>query len=328
MIERVVPPYDFTDGGAEVVVEGGPFAADAEVKFGDEIAEVLDVSRGEIRVVVPEQGRAGTVDVSVSGATGSASLAAGFNYFDDGRGKTGIIGELSWTRYLGAYWQLDPVDSGVAWFSVISPVRLAHSELYGRAIGYCAANYEPPAFTPYAGVDPAALSAPGVSNLRLGWSAADSAFVSALDSSDFLTNTSYDLDGLVLPGFPEIDVEGVVQTPPSFNLTSPNLDGAVAPELGPATTVRWTGATGDGVLLVMGLHNGAGTAYEAVVSCVADPAVGEISVQGSDWSSWIPGRQVDVYLGVSRRSDATVPFNGSLSEFAGVYWLFGAGFSI
>lgn len=92
-LARAMPAAGPTAGGNVVEIEGSGLLLDAEVRFGESVAAVLEVSPDHQRakVMVPS-GKAGAVAVSVTTKYGKASLPGGYAYTDDqGQGATAIL---------------------------------------------------------------------------------------------------------------------------------------------------------------------------------------------------------------------------------------------
>lgn len=81
-VASVLPSRGPAAGGQEVIISGRGFDADdLEVRIGDGLAALIEVSDQAMRVRTPV-GAPGEVDVTVSNAQGEASLARGYTYVE------------------------------------------------------------------------------------------------------------------------------------------------------------------------------------------------------------------------------------------------------
>lgn len=78
----VDPPYGPLSGGAVVALRGTGFAGVEEVLFGAAAAVAVPIDEATLEVTVPAAAVPGPVDVSVRASSRTATLPAGFVYFD------------------------------------------------------------------------------------------------------------------------------------------------------------------------------------------------------------------------------------------------------
>jgi hypothetical protein len=313
-----------------VIVRGGPFAGTPTVRFGGSAASVVTVSSTEIVVTTPAGTAEGYVDVSVSTDDGSGSLTSGFLYLTDGTGLAGAMGYVDWTHYNGNYWgSPPPTDYGSAyvifteltdahWWDIYAPLDQCKDSSYEYTGEIYAIDQSVASIT----LTPSTGSA-----ITATWDETYYGYIDdELSNNQFSQNGSYDLGTVTGDYYPSFSVTGFVKTPTSFSVSTPAISGSTAPNITRSQTFNWTSGSADRVIIMMGLINSAGNAYEQFIYCVTSDD-GSFAVPSSTWTSWPSDRQVNLWIGKAKESGAILDFNNSESRMLGIYWNFGAGFS-
>jgi hypothetical protein len=330
-IDAITPSWGNNAGGAEIVIEGGPFDDSAVVKFGNKEATVKRATSGELTVTLPTSTVAGPVTVSVTTDSHEGSLTNGFEYWDDASGKYGAYGTISWYHIVGTYWGSPPTDFGVADFEFIDPIDDPFwKRYYASSIDSCKSNYMTAGASALeTGTSTVKLSIPGGGNVSLAADATNPAYFRAdLTDRQYKAGGEYGLLEIASSTFPNIAVDGVVATPSgTLNVTAPAIAGSSPPLISKNFTVSWgASSSADYILIFLGRYgNSSATDYAEVVSCVANDD-GTFAVPGSVWTGWAPDNQLDVLVGRVSESTATFEHNGSQSGMIGTYWVYGAGF--
>lgn len=327
-VESVTPDYGTTAGGIEVTIRGGPFDSATRVSFGGTLGTVVSTSNNQVTVRTPATSTEGEVDVVVTTQGGSGTLTSGFMYFEDGTGKAGVLGSLAWYDQVGTYWDGTPQDFGSAWFLFTAPTDVKYWELYASSLDTCASEYIWNGDLYYydTGLSRVNLQLATGATLEFTWDATEVAFVvDDLPNNRYTQGQSYDLPSIAPTDMPSFSVSDIVQAPSSFSVSSPNLAGSTPPTLSKSLSLSWSGSGGDAMVALLMLHDASGAIAETVTCAMRDD--GSFSVPGSTWTRWASNRQLDVLVGRVKAGTGTVPFNNADSEFAGVYWVYGAGFT-
>jgi hypothetical protein len=335
VVDAVSPAHGSDAGGLVVELTGGPFDNSAQVYFGDKKAKVVSSGTSWIQVEVPSN-TAGYQHVRVVTDTHQGRLDNGFLYWPDGTGRTGVLGSFEHFQYVGSYWaDGTPAPEAGASVFFIAPASIEWWQLFGRGFNQCSSNYE------YSGTDVEVFQ-PDVTRftLKRGSAAAVNLFqgdgtpenpeyvfgTQGNVASSFANSANYNLESAGTDEWPEFVLEGAVQTPSSFQVTSPVINTSTAPDITRSNfRVAWTGGGGDYVLLRALRYNSTGTPLEEV-TCVLDDT-GSFTIPSNVWAGWSAGSQITLLVGRVKESTGTVPFNGSNSGMVGVQWIIGAGFS-
>jgi len=329
-LTAVDPGFGTNAGGTSVTISGGPFDGSTTVHFGTNAATVTNQTPTSLVVSTPSYTSEGPVDVKVTTSTGSNTSPSGFTYYEDGSGKAGVVGAIEWYEYAGNYWSGITDSFGSAWATFIVPEEFEVYKWYAASsLETCESDYTSSAkvYVYDLGVSELTLTGPAGSSISLPWDASSYLFQNdELNSSgQYYANGSYDLEEVTGSSlFPDFQVSPLVETPSSFNISSPAITGN-----SPITLSRsqlnfsWTGSDGDYMIIQMSLYNSAGTGYDEVVTCAVNDD-GSFSVPSSAWSNWTSGRQVTVLFGRAKKSNTTLSFNNSENRVVGLHWLIAA----
>ena len=324
------PDYGTTAGGTVVEITGGPFDGSAEVYFGSTAGSVVSNTESVLTVRTPSVSEEGLYSVTVRAAAGEGSLESGFVFWTDGTGKTGTLGAIEFTEQVGSYWGgTGGVTFGSAAVYFVAPTDIEWYELFAPTLDTCRNEasysfggtidiYDP-------GVSSIQLS--GVRSMNLSWDSESGYFsIAELTTSQWLANSSYDLQPMTGGGFPEVVVSGFGQTAPTPTLYSPAISGSTPIDISPNPTFSWAATGADWVLITMGIWDSGNTGYQEVINCVARDD-GSFRVDTGQFSQWPYSRQIDVYFGPATKATATLPWNNSRSGVIGLSRIYGAGFT-
>ncbi len=339
VIEAVEPPWGTDAGGTEVTLSASPVGEGVVVRFDGAVATVLDVRGDEVVVRTPSHAP-GPVDVSVQWGEKSGNLDEAFTYYPDGTGRYGAIGVVGFYDVVGPYAFLYE-DGGYAWVNLVAPGPYAFSDFYGSALDTCESGRQfPEAIVEASDLQSLGLIRVGGEGLTLAWDDDEDAFVSELGPPGAFGNAyayqaTYNLATLNGSSkYPPISVPGLVRTP---GLLTNVLVGCTG--CGAATTLdttlfppqankagfelRWNAAgAADHVLVRLDLWDNDGSLMEQIRCLVADD--GAFTIPDATWVSSFGGsRDLDVWIGRERTSEAVFPHDGSLSGVSGVSWVFG-----
>jgi len=326
-IDSVEPSFGSNVGGDTVVITGGPFDESASVYLGSDKADIDMVLVDEITITTPSSTETGTVDVTVVTSDDSGVMSNGFSFLSDGTGLTGLLGEFSWYRYAGGYWSPD-VDYGEAWLTFLDPTTIEPWEIYGTALDTCSTS------TPsidanvldFGGTE-VVLSSSSGSDVTLPWIAANGMYINAsnLTSSEYSTDTSYDLSSVTGAESLNLATPGFLQTPSVFNLVQPVIDGNTPNNIKKDNiNLQWDGTAGDAMVFIMYTED-SNNNIQDFITCVAEDD-GSFLVDSSYWSTGDWGATLTFFIQAGRMvvQSATLPYNGSETKMAGVYWNIGA----
>jgi len=335
-VDDVTPAHGTDAGGLLVEITGGPFDGSAEVYFGEKKARVISAGNTWIQVEAPRNGT-GYQHIKVITDTHQGQLDNGFLYWPDGTGQTGTLGSFEHFQYVGSYWDggLPEAEAAASVF-FLAPGAIEWWQLFGKGFNQCSSNYE------YSGSEIEVFQ-PDVTRFTLkrgsaaavnlfqgdGTPAGNEEYVFATQgnvSSSFANSAVYNLESAGTEDWPQFVLEGAVQTPSSFQVTSPVINAPTPPEITRSSfRLAWTGSGGDYVLARLLRFNSTGTLLEEV-TCVLDDT-GSFTVPSNVWAGWSAGSQLTVLVGRVKESTGKLPFNNSNSGMVGVQWVIGAGFT-
>jgi hypothetical protein len=329
-VDGVAPDFGTTRGGQEVTLTGGPFDASVRVSFGAAYAQVRAVTATEVQVTVPAAAEAGPVEVSVTTDTGAGSASSAFTYWEDGSGQFGAYGEIALYHYLGDYWALgDPADAAEVGVYVSEPNAAPYWLLtFAPELEKCVSDYDSGIATAFVDIGASGLELIGPSGetVALEPDPSQSWYYGAPDvaASDYVSSSAYDLGTVSSGQFPAIAVAGLAETPSTFELTRPSLDGDELAHVDREDfDIAWTGgASGDFMAARLLRTNGSGDTVETVTCAMNDD--GAFTVPASVWQDWDAGSVLYVLLGRGVGSSGTLPHNDTTSGVAGMYWVVGA----
>lgn len=331
-ITSISPPYGTTAGGSSVVIQGGPFDSSALVYFGEEVAGVSNISGSSITAITPSVSAEGTRNVSVVTDTHGGKLKDAFDYYEDGTGLAGAIGAVFWYDYVGNYWKSTGGTSGYAEMTFTVPIDFHYWEFYVPAMDTC---------QPYDGgyaysgelyiydLDVSALTITPSSGSATSMAWDESTLFFATDpiaANQYTKNAWYDLQ---VPGsgpLADMAVEDILRTSSDVTITQPAIQGNNPPNITRNQSFRWTAGFADWIVIYMLMIDDSNTGIEQGIVCVVSDD-GAFDVSTGEWSSWTPGRQVNILFTPVREETTILPHNNSESRVAGMYQMVGAGFS-
>ena len=326
-VDDVFPNHGTTLGGTQVTILGGPFSEDAIVWFGDTQAWISSFSDSELLVDSPPQFD-GSVNVIVEQNDHRSKMVDAFRYWEDGSDLTGLLGRVSWYRYVGDYWTGSPAPYGYASAFFIRPESLQYWEMYAPMMDSCApSDY---------GFDGLEILNPGIDQLTLqASSAADiqlqedpdypGFFLSdELGQSAYATSENYALVSSGTTAFPAFEVDEAFNVGDGLQVTSPALSGTNAPTIRRgAFDLEWT--PGDGDFLFAALYRWDAEDIVETIYCVMEDD-GAFRVPSDAWTGWVSDGQLTIEVGRAHRGVGMLPFNNARSEAVGITWIVGAGF--
>lgn len=328
-LDEVEPSHGLTTGGSQITLFGQNLDENAEVFFGDEPATLGQVSSGSVTVTLPASAVAGPVDVTVRNSAGQSVLDDGFRYWTDGTGKTGAIGYLGRTDYVGDNWDGGPSTTVSAVVGFVEPTTFTWFDLYASGLDQCASNRSVSSslvfFDP--GLDQLELVS-GSTAIELPWDASQDYFsASDLNTTDFLFSAKYDLDEVTVGDLGTFGIEGLIQTPSSsLKITSPDIENDL-PFLSKSLPITWTGGYGETAIIELTLLDVSSSAVDEVVTCVVQDD-GSFTVPSSVWQGWESLRFMMVGLSTTRSTTATIPMNNASVDVLGIYSKVGIGYTL
>ncbi len=328
-LDGVSPAYTTSLGGVTATLTGTSFPDELRVFFGNTEATLLSASGRSLGVEVPPHA-AGLVDVRVESGGTENQLEDAFLYIEDMSGATVMFGELGWYHYLGTYWSDQPVDEGNLFLAFIEGSDLQSSEFYTAILGSCEADYSYPSEVVVRDLGLESVELSGAASLvaSSGDASAKGWYEVELGDGDFVQGGRYDLEPVIVSGMPDLEIRGLVQAPGAFTVTSPAINGSTPSTYERGTAITWSGTTStDTVVVRLGLANAAASAYDTIISCAASASSGRLEVPSAVWPVWSANRQLDVFIGVMRNSDAESPLDHGVTQVAGIWWNRGAMFT-
>lgn len=330
-VESLDPLYGLTSGGEPVVIRGGPFAADVEVRFGDERAEVRTWLADELRVLTPQADQEGWVDVTVTTSAGEGTLAHGYRYFRDGSGMTGMIGRVERVEQVGALAALG--ETGAAQVAFLTPkAGASYFDTVADDWDSCRRNWSPD--LGWVLVDPGAASltlssTDGADPLVLAWDEAEDLFNGSdgdgsVDVDLLQEGDTWEVLDFASSDFPAFDLPELVTLPGQVELTSPDLDStSLSLGVGDLDFTWQQGTDGTGLVFLLNLvDGGTGTQVEQVSCLVADD--GSFSVAPTTFQSWEAGLTLYIKVGRALETTSTLPLNQADTRLVGIHAVLGA----
>ncbi len=326
-LASVTPDYGITAGGDTVTIAGGPFDPSVEVRFAGESAVVTSVTDTAVVVTTPATTQTGPVEVSVETDGGLGSQGDAFRFWEDARGRYGLVGVVELARYTGDSWESESTeDTRTALVYFTEPHLFRWYERYTSTLETCWSETDTrpldvPIFDP--GVEAIALVSDSGSVMNLAYDGLG--FTAEPDS--ITAGGRYDL---VSPGgiLPVEDVAAVFDVPRDGpSVTNPPISTSRTPFVSQFHTFQWTPTGADWVLLRMTVGDEAADGGVDSVSCaVADD--GEFDFDGSHFTVWSGGALAVVSVAaVSDQHDATLPWNQGRSAVAAMVTTVGAAYT-
>ena len=316
LIDAISPDHGITAGGESVLITGGPFDSTAAVAFAGASATVTRVSETELVVTTPATTQVGLVEVSVETTVGRGSQADAFRFWEDARGRYGLVGVVELARHTGSLWEGGmPDDSHRAEIYFSEPHLHRWYELYTPSLETCRSETATSTatlswFDP--GVETISLRPDSGSLMTLTYNG--SGFVA--EPASITAGGRYDL---VAPGgiLSSEDVAAVMDMPTDGPAVSnPPISSTSVPYVSRFHTFQWTPTGADWILIRMTVENGATEdGFESVYCAVLDD--GEFDFDGSSFTTWSGNAIATVAVSsVYDQHDATLPWNQGLSSIA------------
>lgn len=328
VISNISPNFGSTSGGTTVTITGGPFDTSTTISFDGYVGTIMSNNGSTIQVVTPSFPAESTADVQINTSIGTRTEYAGFTYFADGSGQTGMIGYLNYLTLTGTYWDDSTYESASGMLTLLQPSSLQWWQLSSSAMGSCvSSNYEYTDSIYIIDPSESALYLQGSSNtISLFWDPTTYLFSnSSLNPSELPDNSYFTLSPLsqTLKGF---TVSNLAQTSQTPIVTSPSISGSSPPNISQNQSFSWVISGASWIIIRMGLTDPNSTSYVDEVTCVTSDS-GYFTVDSSKWNTWISGNQVDVYFTRAIEQVTTLPHNNSNGRIVGEYTLIGAGFA-
>jgi hypothetical protein len=323
-LDTVWPTFGPNGGGTEVEVIG-TFDDETEIRFDGEVGRVLERDGDRMLVEVPSSNAEGWVDVEAVSGSRDAKLDDGFQYWADGVGMAGTVGEMAYVDIVGDYWEVG-TDVKYATLAFTEPLDWELWRDYAPSIGSCQFEFQS-GFTP-------AFYDPGANFLELESGGGPSARLDSQGNGVFqdgpnaavVPNAVYDLAPINgSADWPVEDVPGIVEVPRTFSVTTPNMDRATPPNTNRSIDLVWGGSGGDYVVVYMLRQRPQGQNWidDGYVTC-AVPDSGAFTVPGAIWPNWSSGDLIHIQVGRVIERRVTLPHNGAESRMAGLFWVYGA----
>lgn len=326
-ITNIDPVYGSTLGGPTVVIDGTGFDAFTRVRFGDTLATIQVQTETRLQVAMPPALGPGYKDVSVQRGATTFALGNVFSYWADAGGAEGVLGEVSWSRYLGDAWATPRTDAGRVALSFLRPQPYPHYRTFTQTFGECRVDFQP--------ILPE-LVAPPVTALSMTGTGADFAVARDLASTFFVAEglsasqvgpgTTVSLNRLEeSTSLPPLEVVNFARVPQPFNITEPALEGADTPLVSQTISLRWQGGNpGDYVVLRIARKEVVGGVLvtRRTVTCAVDDD-GSFDVPPSLWDTWTPTATIDIDVGRVLVQGDAMPHNNAKNAVAGIFWVRG-----
>ncbi|MEQ1502107.1 MAG: IPT/TIG domain-containing protein, partial [Myxococcota bacterium] len=333
-LDTVDPTFGPNAGGTRVTVTGS-FDAATTVEFDGVPGSIVSSTTSEIVVDTPAIAGDGWVDVRAVSGVQSDTIPSGYQYWEDGAGSSGTFGWLTYVRLVGGYWT-NPQDGATGVLAFTTPNAWEPWTDYAPTMDTCAFNYGSTAPGPF--YDPGAAhldlssgatSARLVPNATIGAGAYSD--LALTPNVDVVPGLLYDLDPVAgnadWPGF---GVDGIVEVPPAFTVTVPDLDRANAPNVTRSFTLEWDGGGGDYVLIYIlrqYLPLFGNWTNDGVVTCAVSDT-GVFTIPSNVWPDWYVDDFLHIEVGRVIERHTVLPHDGSESRTMGIYWYYGGAYTI
>ncbi|MEZ4240087.1 MAG: IPT/TIG domain-containing protein [Myxococcota bacterium] len=322
-IDDVQPTFGSNGGGVEVEITG-QFDDETQLWIDGKEARILELESDRALVEVPPSNAEGWVDVTATSGSRDAALGDGFQYWADGRGLSGMVGEAAYVDIVGDYW-LDPTDWNYASIAFTRPADHDPMAEYATSLGSCqfeySSGYVPVFYDP--GANYLELSGGG-STARLD-PQGNGVFQKGPDAG-IVANQVYDLTAVGGDAdWPVDSVNNLVEIPRSFNVTTPNLDRANPPNTSRAISLAWSGSGGDYVTIYLLRQRPSGQNWidDGYVTC-AVPDTGSFTVPANTWPDWSSGDLIHIQVGRAIERHVELDYNGSEAGLVGLFVVYGA----
>ncbi|MEL6347874.1 MAG: hypothetical protein AAFV53_32510, partial [Myxococcota bacterium] len=289
-------------------------------------AEVVSVSTDLITVKNPSVPEWGTAPVTVEQGAEGGVYEPGFLYLEDGTGKAGVIGVMQYFETTGEYWVEDQTGGGggMVW---LLPVDFHWWELSNEMMDTCAKDdYTTDVQLFVLPVEQDTLSASADASTRVSYTFDSATYffdADVFDDSNYEPNTRYDLgtfDGGVFEG---VGVERLFRTSRPISVSNPDISGFSQPLIDDDQTFLWEEDGFDWVEIRIQLVADNGS-IEDQFTCVAQDD-GRFELDPSMMVDWPLNRQVFIWVGGVRETNAPLSFNNAESRVSAIHQLVGAG---
>ncbi|MEQ1506206.1 MAG: IPT/TIG domain-containing protein [Myxococcota bacterium] len=332
-LAAVAPPFGTDAGGTVVTLTGTGFGGTPEVRFGEVLGIVQSVTADTLVVETPASTVRGDVDVTVTTTGGEAVRPASFTYWKDATGKVGATGELVWFYVVGDYWGGASDDYGRSVVRFTEGFDYQFYQNWAPALDACThidhgvPDWEfDPEYTAIDALDGQMVQTSPSASIVLDWNPAELRFTNYdLAPEQVVPGETYDLSLQGTLGVPAIDLPGVFRVPAQFRLTSPEIDGAVQPDVTIDQHFEWTTEEdGDAILLQLGMLSADGSEFEEEVYCaLAD--VGSFWLTPDLFDNWTANRQLHILIGRYHSGEGLLPWNQGRIAVASQVWYYGIG---
>lgn len=301
----VSPTDGTTAGGQEVTLTGQDLGEGTRVWFGQQEAEVVEVTDEGIVVETPSHA-SGPADVTVANGDAEDSLADAFTFWPDASGDTTALAVWYYSEDETAY--LPSYTEGVVW--VTEPANVDFWELWGDSFDACGGASPITLTTWDGGID---LEDASGEAYGLAWDADTESYRADFDASAFSPNTAMGVVAAAGDDGPAFATDAFFDAPSSFPVTSPDLSQDIW-WYGGSMSLAWSGAAEDFVLLVL-------SGQEDSLYCVIEDD-GSYSLSASDIAS-VGSGYAYFSLGRFRVSDAVRAHDNGVVQGAGAYFTSG-----
>lgn len=335
-VDSLTPPYGSTAGGQEVTITGGPFDADVVVTFGDAVAGISSISETSLVVITPPVAEEGATTVTVVSGEDGGQLPEGFMFFANASGLAGSVGVWLWAELTGNYWGSSSYSDGFGGFLFIQPADFHWWQFSAPAMDSCANDathvYDGPELFVYdlgveGGVTDLTLRPQVGSDVTVSYDATSYYYQrDPLASTAYIDNGWYDLlpiSGGLLAG---MAVDNLFRAAGPMTVQQPAISGASVPYLDRSQTFLWTPGGYSWVEISLAIIDVSGKAVQESVTCVVQDD-GEFTIDGSKFTAWPTGRQVNIGFTAVREGNTLLPHNDADSRVVGMYQMIGASFS-
>lgn len=329
-VTALVPDYGPVNGGNSVTIRGGPFTAEAEVRFGGVPAAVRSWTEGELVVDAPTAQGEGWVAVEVTTGEGAGSTDRGYRYFRDQSGKTGLVGFVQYKHSVGALAAQGDVAS--ARLAFLDPVNDdGWWSQYASGPGSCHRDYAPN--LGWQPLDPGAATLPLESDhatIALAWDGAEVAYngvdgTGEVPAAELVPGSSWTIPTFESDELPTFGLPALATVPGAFELTAPAIDTATTPVLTQDDLAfRWSSdGEADAVIIDLTLADAGTGAQVQRVTCLVEDN-GSFELPTGAFSLWEPDLVLYLKVGVAVEVIETLPLDQSSTRVVGAYTVSGA----
>lgn len=328
-VDAIAPRFGTNAGGTTVLLTGGPFTGDVEVRIGGELAELVANDGDTLEIRTPATTTEGWVDLELATDDGQTRVSRAFQFWPDGLGKTGAFAALEKYRFLNNInaGETAPESYARASLEFVVPTDKAWWERFvaadGDRPGGCAANHwdlDNDRYDPNASLITWS-SAGGPLDLEPVPDYPGVYTTGTVALTDAPNGTAFSLESIDGDDdWPRFEMNGFVQGMGAFNITSPNFSSGNVPKLNRSFTLNWGGSGGTYTVLDIMHLSPEGDLRQWLTCVVAD--TGSYTIPSNAWPEW---RQDDLdflQISVGRviETRKPLPFNDSDAVVESVYW--------